>query len=79
MSVDLWLLLGLTAVGAGWIGVHLILLIRVVNLKRFSLAVRTLALIPIATPIIVWFGGHRLLVILWILHAVAYLTLWFLA
>ena len=78
MSVDLWLLLGLTAVGAGWIAVHFALLMRLVSLKRFSLAVRVLAMIPIATPVVVWLGGHRLLAILWISHALVYLTIWFL-
>jgi hypothetical protein len=76
MNVDVWLLVGLTAVGASWIVVHIVLLMRVVNLKRFYLSIRLLALIPIATPVVVWLGGHRLLAILWILHALVYLTLW---
>lgn len=78
MSVDFWLLLGLIAVGAGWIVVHFVLLIRVVNLKRLSPAIRVLGLIPIATPVVVWLGGHRVLAALWILHALVYLALLFL-
>jgi hypothetical protein len=78
MSLYLWLLLGLTTVGAGWIGIHFVLLMRVVHLKRFPLTIRMLALIPIATPIVAWLGGRRRLVIIWILHALVYLTLWLL-
>ncbi len=77
MSVDVWLLLGLITVGASWIVVHIVLLMRVVNLKCFSLSIRLLALIPVATPVVVWLGSHRLLAILWILHAMVYLMLWF--
>ncbi|MBN1656135.1 MAG: hypothetical protein JXA30_20370 [Deltaproteobacteria bacterium] len=77
MNTDLWLLLGLTIVGGGWFVVHIVLLMRIVKSKRFPPLTRVAALIPIATPVMVWMTGRRSLVLFWIFTGSLYFALWF--
>ena len=75
MTRELTLLLALIVVGAGWLLVHAMLLVRSVRAAQLSRALRWLAWLPPATPVIGWLAGARVLGALWAVHAVAYIWL----
>lgn len=75
MTRELMLLLALIAVGAGWLLVHLMLLVRTLRAARLSRGVKLLAWLPPATPIVGWIGGARALSVLWGLHGLLYVWL----
>jgi hypothetical protein len=76
VSIDLGLLIGLTATGAGWLVSHLSLLMRAVTSGQAHAAVRLLSLFPPATPLVAWYLGHRMAAIVWALFGIVYLGLW---
>ncbi len=76
MGSDLSILLALVLNGAVWLVLHVMLLIRAAGAKRLRLAVRALALLPPATPVVAWAAGNRVLPVLWALVGCAYLALW---
>jgi hypothetical protein len=75
MTRELTLLLALIAVGASWLLVHLMLLVRTARAGRLPRGMRLLAWLPPATPIAGWLGGARVLSALWALHGLLYLWL----
>jgi hypothetical protein len=78
MTRDAAVLLSLVLVGAGWLLVHLGLLLRLVRSRRehpLSLPLRLLAWLPPATPIVGWLVGARGLCALWTALGLAYLVL----
>jgi hypothetical protein len=60
--------------GALWLFVHALLLARCLRARGLSPWLRLLALVPIATPIIAWRRGSRLLAGVWL--AVGLLYAW---
>jgi hypothetical protein len=75
MTRELTLLISLIAVGAGWVLVHLMLLVRTTRAARLSTRLRLLAWLPPATPVVGWAAGARALGILWLVHALLYFWL----
>lgn len=74
MSDDLVTLLVLIAVGAGWLVAHVRLLMRVARSPRAG-ALRWLAILPPATPIVGWLCGARLLSGIWAAWGLLYVAL----
>jgi hypothetical protein len=72
---DIAVLLGLFLVGAGWLIVHVLLLLRVARAATLPSRVRVLAFLPPVTPWLGWIAGARALTWLWALHCVAYCVL----
>lgn len=66
----------LTVLGAGFLFVHVVLLIRTASAnRRLSLWQRALAWLPPATPVMGWLCGARVLSALWVAQALAYAIL----
>lgn len=75
MTRELMLLLSLIAVAAGWLLVHLMLLVRTLRAARLARRLKLLAWLPPATPIVGWIGGGRALAVLWAVHGLLYVWL----
>lgn len=54
------------ALGALWLFVHALLLARCLRARELSRGLKLLALLPIATPIVAWRAGSRVLAGLWL-------------
>jgi hypothetical protein len=72
MSHDVTLLLTLIILGAGWLFVHVLLLARCLRAPGLSRGFRLLALLPVATPVVGWYAGARVLSAIWIGCGVLY-------
>lgn len=72
MSDQEALLSSLIALGALWLFVHARLLARCLRARELSPGLRLLALLPIATPILGWRAGSRLLCALWLACCLLY-------
>ena len=72
MTREFTLLLSLIVVGAGWLLVHAMLLVRALRAARLARRIRLLAWLPPATPIVGWIGGARALSALWAAHGLVY-------
>jgi len=72
MTRELTLLISLIVVGAGWVLVHLMLLARTARAPRLSKRLRLLAWLPLATPLVGWVAGARVLGVLWLVQALLY-------
>jgi hypothetical protein len=75
MTRELTLLLGLITVAAGWLLVHVMLLVRTSRATELGRALKLLAWLPPATPVVGWAGGARALAVLWALHGLLYVWL----
>lgn len=64
-------LLGVTLLGAAFVVVHAMLLIRTAR-SALSRLWRGLAWLPPMTPVVGWKAGHRVLSGLWLIGALAY-------
>ena len=79
MSSAATLLIALTALGAVWLCVHVLVVwhaMRPMKDVEVSWGVRALALLPPAAPIVAWVGKHRISPIVWAVIAAAYAVLW---
>lgn len=65
MTDELALLVSLIAVGAAWLLVHLMLLVRALRAPGLSRGLRALSLLPPATPVVGWLAGARVRSALW--------------
>jgi len=72
MTPELRLLLSLIAVGAGWMLVHLMLLVRATRAPRLARGLRWLAWLPPAAPVVAWLAGARVLPVMWVVLAAIY-------
>jgi hypothetical protein len=72
-------LIGLTALFAVWVCVHVLVVWHAFRPReevQMSWGVRALALVPPAAPIVAWRGRHRISPIIWTVVAVGYGVLW---
>lgn len=77
MDTLLWLLVFRILVGAGWLMVHVALLLRAAGAQQVKVYIRLLALVPPLAPLVGLRVGARPLTYLWCMHGAAYLALWY--
>ncbi len=75
MTRDAAIFLALVIVGAGWLLVHLLLLLRIARARQVGWPLRLLAVLPPATPIVGFVARARGLSLLWALQGLGYLVL----
>lgn len=66
---------GLVGLGAAWLWLHVLLLVRVLGTKSVGLPIKLAALLPIVTPFAGFRAGKLFLTGLWFVFAAAYLML----
>jgi len=77
MDTLLWLLVFRILVGAGWLLVHVALLLRAAGARSVTVWIRLLVLVPPLAPLVGLRVGARHLTYLWCLHGAGYLALWY--
>jgi hypothetical protein len=77
MDTLLMLLLARIVVGAGWLMVHVALLLRAAGARQVKVWIRLLVLVPPFAPLVGLRVGARPLAYLWCLHGAAYIALWY--
>jgi hypothetical protein len=70
-----WLLIGWILVGAALLVIHLVCLWLCVRAPNLSLAMKALAFVPPATPVVAWASGLRTQPILWVVTLAVYIAL----
>jgi hypothetical protein len=72
---DFVVFVGLVALGAAWLWLHVLLLTRVLSTKSLGAPLKFLALVPVITPFVGFRAGKLWLTGLWFVFAAAYLML----
>ena len=75
MTSDLLLLIAQILVSAAWGLCHLRILLRTVTKPRVHIALRVLAIVPPATPVVGFLAGQRPFAVVWFALAATYVAL----